>query len=248
MSYPLRTVQLVRDELTSTELEALSWRLASDLMRRHPVGTRLIRGHPGTGIYDLLWILGINDGPGDVALNRHGTIQVRDRFDRRDRIEWEPTDWEEYQASDPRRFVERLEAAAGLDVPSRARPATSMTLTYRVLAEVAATAVRAGWRIEIQEGYIDTAGYGGGPNTVLSAFPIPRELLAVRVDDLYRQPGYRFWIVVRDDEPVLAFEQTAALAWTVDRSDPFDLMHLYRASNRRVGAVAATLLHEVGAE
>ena len=230
------------DSLTATELEAMSWRLASDVVRRHPDRARLIRGHPGGGQSDVLWILSADGGPGDIRLNRQGTIQVHGRFAGRGPVDWEPTEWEEYQAADPRRLVQRLESAAGLKVPSRARPATPASLTYRVLARLAASASRECWRIEIQEGFIDTSGYDGGPNRVLSAFPIPDELLSVRDDDLYGEPGYRFWIVIRDDEPVLAFEQTTALAWVVGRSNPFDLMGLYRGSTRRVGAVAARLL------
>lgn len=38
-------------------LEAASWRLASELVRRHPQSTRLIRAFPGDGQYDVLWIL-----------------------------------------------------------------------------------------------------------------------------------------------------------------------------------------------
>ena len=66
--------------LDASGLEALSWQLASELMRRHPVGTRLIRAHPGGGQYDLLWILDSTGGRGDIRLNRAGTIQIHGRF------------------------------------------------------------------------------------------------------------------------------------------------------------------------
>jgi hypothetical protein len=40
------------------------------------------------------------------------------------------------------------------------------------------------------EGYIDTSGYGGGPNAKLELFPaIPGELLAARSGDLYGEAG-----------------------------------------------------------
>lgn len=61
-------------------LEAVSWRLASELVRRHPDTTRLIRGHPGGGQSDCLWILPTASEHGDIRLNRHGTIQVLERF------------------------------------------------------------------------------------------------------------------------------------------------------------------------
>jgi hypothetical protein len=227
-------------------LEALSWRLASELMRRHPVDTRLIRAHPGGGQYDLLWIFDSAGGRGDIRLNRAGTIQVHGRFDRYDSIVWEPTEWDEYRASDPGAFIERLEAAAGLPSPSRARPATPITLTYRVLAAIAATADGTDQRIEIQEGYIDSSGgFGSSPNRMLAAFPIPDELLRVRDDDLYREPGYRFWIVMRNDSPIIAVEQTSGVAWIGGRNEQIGLMALYRNAHRNIRTTAANLLNMV---
>ena len=233
------------DVFDESGLEALSWRLASELMRRHPVGVRLIRAHPGGGQYDVLWILDSAGGRGDIRLNRNGTIQVHGRFDGGDRTDWKPIEWDEYQAADPLVFVQRLEAAAGLPVPSRARPATPTTLTYRVLAALAAAVDGPDQRIVIEAGYIDTSGYGGGPNEVLAAFAIPDDLLRACDDDLYAQAGYRFWIVVRDGRPIIAIEQTTGVAWTHGRQDQIDLMNLYRGSHRNIRAVASQLLSRV---
>src|SRR5579875_1503510 len=86
-------------------VEAASWRLASELCRRHPGRARLFRGHPGGGMYDVLWIIG--SGPGnhlDIRLNRVGTIQVHGRFDGCP-PEWPATPWDEYLRSDPRMFL-----------------------------------------------------------------------------------------------------------------------------------------------
>lgn len=226
-------------------VEAASWHLASELVRRHPKSIRLIRGHPGGGQYDLLWLLQQPRGGGDVCLNRHGSIQVHGRFDGREAIEWAPTGWDQYLASDPKAFLLRLESAAGLPSPGRASPATETTLTYRILAEIAATAIGGWCHIDIQEGYIDTSGYGGGPNDVLGAFPIDQELLRVRDDDLFGEPGYRFWIVVRDGGPILAVEQTAGLVWTYGSIRPTNLMDLYRNCHHNVAATTWALLSKV---
>jgi hypothetical protein len=37
-------------------LEAASWRLASELVRRHPLSTRVLHTRPGGGQYDCLTI------------------------------------------------------------------------------------------------------------------------------------------------------------------------------------------------
>jgi hypothetical protein len=83
-------------------LEAASWRLASELLRRHPDTTRLIRAHPRGGQSDCLWVLPTAGKTGDLRLNRHGTIQVLERFDGRPAGEWRPTEWDEYLRADPR--------------------------------------------------------------------------------------------------------------------------------------------------
>ncbi|MFN7149627.1 MAG: hypothetical protein ACK4V6_09100 [Microthrixaceae bacterium] len=63
-------------------LEAASWRLGSEVVRRHPTRTRLFHGHPGGGQYDVLWVRSPSGSEGvDVPMNRNGTIQVHARFD-----------------------------------------------------------------------------------------------------------------------------------------------------------------------
>src|SRR5437588_367965 len=40
---------LLMEDFDRSVVEAASWRLASELVRRHPTALRLIRGHPGGG-------------------------------------------------------------------------------------------------------------------------------------------------------------------------------------------------------
>lgn len=51
-------------------LEAASWRLASELLRRHPQTLRLIRGHPAGGQADGLWIFPLSGPKGQGARAR----------------------------------------------------------------------------------------------------------------------------------------------------------------------------------
>lgn len=240
-SPPLRTLGSVFDT-DSTVLEAVSWRLASELLRRHPRAARLIRGHPGGGQYDLLWILQKPEAGGDIRLNRNGSIQIWGRFDGQPEIDWQPTPWDDYVRSDPRDFLGRLETAAGLIAPATVPPATATTLTYRVLAALAATAIKSVHPIEIQQGYIDTSGYGGGPNRVLGEFDIDGDLLRTREDDFFREPGYRFWIPLRDGQPLMALEQTSGTAWFPGRKESVDVMKIYRDGHRDAAVAAAELL------
>ena len=232
-------------EIHRSVIEAASWRLASELVRRHPDEIRLVRGHPGGGQYDVLWLRRLGDGnqidPGNVPLNRNGTIQIHGRFDGKEVRDWEPTEWDEYLASDPREFLLRLEAAAGLDAPSTTPASTPTTLTYRVLAAVAATAVMSVHPIDIQEGFIDSSDWSG-PNATLDRFPIESARLVAGPADLYGQAGYRFWIVVRDGEPLVAVDQADATAWAPAGGTPFNLVELYRNLGRDVAVVAGEVL------
>lgn len=153
-----RVVLLMEDSDRSV-VEAASWRLASELVRRHPTVLRLVRGHPGGGQSDCLWLLPLFGDQGDVRLNRVGTIQVLERFDGRTADGWQPTEWSEYLFAEPRGFLYRLEREAGLPTPSQAPSSTPRTLTYRVLAAITATAFKSVHPIEIQQGYIDSSGF-----------------------------------------------------------------------------------------
>ncbi|HSH62027.1 MAG TPA: hypothetical protein VK988_20740 [Acidimicrobiales bacterium] len=100
-------------------------------------------------------------------------------------------EWDEYLRADPREFLHRIEVAAGLPGPHQVPAATPATLTYRILAAIASTAVKSVHPIEIQLGFIDSSGYGAGPNPALSAFrAIPAELSRPRDDDLFGEARY----------------------------------------------------------
>lgn len=224
-------------------LEAASWRLASELVRRHPRTTRVLHTRPGGGQYDCLTITTPQAIGGTIQLNRIGTIQVHERFDGQPVGGWEPTDWDEYLRADPRAFLDRLERAAGLPRPAHVPPSDPMTLTYRVLAALTATATKSVHPIEIQPGYFDTAGYGGGANEALDSFSaIPEDLRRRQDGDLFGEPGYRFWVVSRDRAPILAFEQDEGMAWTPHREGGFDLMGLYDLNRHNIVVTSLELL------
>lgn len=233
------------EDFDRSVVEAASWRLASELVRRHPNAIRLIRGHPGGGQSDCLWLLPLVGESGDVRLNRVGTIQVLERFDGRPSDQWLPTEWSEYLFAEPRGFLDRLERAAGLPTPSQVPSSTPRTLTYRVLAAIAATAFKSVHPIEIQQGYIDSSGYGAGPNENLDGFPIDPAHLRALPDDLFDEARYRFWILVRDGGPVLAVDQADGFAWTPHGASPIELMALYKQSRRHLLTTTLEVLRRI---
>lgn len=228
-------------------IEAASWRLASELMRRHPTGARLFRGHPGGGQYDVLWIKEVGadgmavDG-GNIPMNRNGTIQVHGQFREVPGRDWEPTGWDEYLAAEPKEFLERLERAAGWAAPKQVPAATPTTLTYRLLAAMTAGSMKSLHPITIEMGYVDTSGYGGGSNTLLRQFTLPDSITALRPDDWFEDPGYRFWIPCRDGKPLMLIEQTSAQVWFPGEVAAVDAMWLFRKFGRDAAVTAHDLL------
>jgi hypothetical protein len=238
---PLATeaLQLSDFEVDRTVVEAASWRLASELVRRHPATTRIRHTQPGGGQYDCLAIVSAADDEGHVDLNRNGRIHLLQRFDGLAGPEFEPIEWDNYLQADPRAFVDDLERSIGLPTPSHVPPSTSRTLTYRVLAALAVTASKSVHPIEIQPGYWDTSGWGGGPNDALDSFPA--------IPDVVRRPGRddsgeRFWVVLRDGVPILALHEDEGMAWAPHHDESFDLMDYFEQSRRNVLAVTVELL------
>lgn len=54
-----------------------------------------------------------------------------------------------------------------------------------------------------------------------------------------------FWVVLRDEFPVLAFEHRVGLAWTQHHNVSFSLMSLYEESRRHLLVTALKLFRRV---
>lgn len=212
--------------VTRSENELLSWELASRLVARHPGTLRLIRAFPGGGQYDVLWVLGEDDRP-DIPMNRAGgTIQVHATASGKD-SNWEPTDWTTYRRSERHRFLLELERAAGLEAPMDEPAPTAESLTYSVIAALVQQ-WGSGAPISVDLGFVDTSSPlgGGGPDRRLKDFDFRPELLERRPGDRFDEPGYRFWIVTRSEEAVVAFEQSSGTARVAGSANDVDLMAL----------------------
>ena len=223
-------------------IEAASWRLASELVRRHPATTRLNLLHPGGGMYDCLSVRSASGDAGGINLNRNGRIHINGRFDGRE-VLWEPAEWDDYLRAEPRGFLRRVETAAGLQAPSQVPAATATTVTLRVLAALVATTVKAPDPIRITSGFFDTSGYGGGPH--LEAFAHFPHLAARRqdpTDDPEELGEYRYWFAEVRSGAFLAFNQSTGRAWRAGIDGTIQLLPLYVASGRNVAVAAAKLL------
>jgi len=215
-------------------LEVASWRVATEIARRHPQ-VRLIETHPGGGQYDCLHIL-LEPEKGTashgIALNRPGSAHIQfGGYDSKD-ISWTGF-WTDYLAADdPRDVVQRLCGLARLPQVSQLPRSTRPVLAYRFVAAFLASTVFGRARWECRSGYFDSSGEDCSlRDDWFAAYPKARtRLLDLRSDDFLREPGYRFWFLVESGEPKLCLE-TTSLAWDLHANE-FDLKKLYGVRRR----------------
>jgi hypothetical protein len=196
-------------------LGAASWRLVAQLVRRYPDCFTVIEMHPGDDQYYCLALIERSKVPNldRIELNRHGSIWVH----RRDHTHWV---WrgcwlELVLANDSQLLLDRLCGQAGLPPVSRTPRATRMSVSYRVIAAFMTHQSLGRQRWECRNGYLDSSGVSSGQRDELfDNFPAARErLLVCEPDDPFAIPAYRFWFLLKDGKPRLAFEPSQGLAW-----------------------------------
>lgn len=224
-------------------VEMASWRLATEVVRRYPSTLRIVETHPGGGQYDCLTLVaGQRSDLDRIDLNRAGSVFVWQRHQESWSWVWRGA-WAEAVASDDsKKLADRLCAKAGLAGVERPPPTSAATIGFRVASAFLAHAAfgRTFW--ECRNGYEDTSGYGGGVRrNLFEAFPGATARLEMRESgDFLDVPAYRFWFLVKDGAPSLAFEVTSGLAWLLDGRE-LDLLALYRAFSHRVWHVVWTI-------
>ncbi|WP_433803551.1 hypothetical protein [Actinomycetospora sp. CA-084318] len=219
-------------ELAPRFVTAQSWWIASEIARRHP-HLQLIETHPGGGLYDCLTL--ISPGPTNLLdLNREGSIHAR-TF----KLTWVDA----LAAPGGHDLIKRLEADLDLSHNATTPATTARTLTYRVLARVLTSLVDDRHRWDARNGYYDSSGGDGGQRTELQQFPTVVDALEDRrPDDLLGIPAYRFWVLLRDDDPVAVLDTDGRLHQPDQPCVEF--LPLYRRHQSRLTAtIGAALGH-----
>jgi len=222
--------------------EILSWRLATEIVRHAPKELRILELHPGGWMYDVLAVVHLRAGQ-LLHLNRNGSIHAFKTLDGLDLHESEESiTWDRVVAvENPKRIVEDLGKRIRLPMLGKLPCTTPPVLVYRMISAFLAHA--AGGRIQWRccGGSFDTSGYGGGPQEEwFNKFPAASERCRIpMVGDFLDEPSYRFWFLLRNEEPVFCMEATG-VGWDLkDRA--FDLVKLYKAT-RRIWPVLAQVL------
>jgi hypothetical protein len=223
-------------------IEAASWRLASELVRRHP-HLRIHQGVQDNGLLDdWLTVHPATEEPGGhfnywVRLNRDGTVQGP--FGAAD-----PIEWAEYLTGDPVFVLDRVSEMLNLPVPAHLPPSTSLTLTYRVLAVWATT------RAFAPIAPHSLIRYYGFDTSDTKCPELPYDLpeiltdtnLSIDADEDY----WRCWIVGDDAPYVLVAEESASVWGPKTGDEPVMIEQVYRANGRRIVPTAWDVATRVG--
>lgn len=192
---------------------AVSWRFGAELIRRHPRRLTLVEADP-TGIYDCLTVVDrANEKAFDyICMNRPGHIHIVFGEAKHGKGGPELTWTDILAARDPGMPLDRLCEQANLP-PVQHRPAGSPeSLTYRVIAAFLQQVMfeRTSW--DCRNGYAGDM-YGTVRTDWFDLFPGLSGRLAVRErEDVLGMPETRFWFLLKDGTPVLAFEATHGTA------------------------------------
>lgn len=217
--------------------EALSWKLVSELHRRHPGDFTVIETHPGGGQYDCLSLWAGSQTVAD--LNRVGGFNV---FSGDRSIPWQelwPAALVEGGIAD---LLDRMSRECGLSIPAQLPPTGPETLVYRVMAGVSAALVfdKASW--EWRNGQLDTSGCDdqGYRDQWFEAFPGAKAAARAGLPDTpFGNPKYGFWFLLKDDQPIVCLSKTS-LCWDSDGAES-NLTTLYRL-DRRIHALVGVVL------
>jgi hypothetical protein len=218
-----------KETMNSQLIEIASWRLVSELHRRHPTKFTVIETHPCSGQYDCLSLFDTKQTHlGDF--NRKGRLHVFNQFDHNQAPE--PFDiWREiFSEQSVKKTLDKISSMLGMSIPSKLAPSTASTLVYRFIAEFLTHSTFGVHQWECRNGFIDTSGYGGGVAAAFEGFAKAQARLRLTLPtDVLGNPAYRFWFIYKNKIPVLCIE-TNGTVWDENDAE-FTLADLYASKH-----------------
>ncbi len=209
--------------------EAATWTLVADLVRRHEAaqGLRVIETHPGGGQYDCRTLL--RPVTGDYGVLLHLNLASGNATATRPlskpaklpELAWaEDDDRIAYvaavlQTEDRRAVRHWLEARLGLPRVAQAPDWSRHSLTYGIMAGVAARHAFLGPRIRWVNAFIDTSGYGPDDPVRPEVHAVPA--LEAQLRDIQalptpaHHPAYGMWLLTVADKTESSFVPMAVL-------------------------------------
>ena len=152
--------------LSPNLVEALSWTLVSEFLRRYPKRYSLIQTHLGGGLYDCLALF---NGKRPVAdLNRAGSIHLWGEKHMTLKDPWERMTVE----GGSRKLLDELCKRLKLTIPKKLPAADSSTTLFRIVSAFLRMQVTDIHQWRCINGYLDTSGFGGGVISGFDLFPL----------------------------------------------------------------------------
>jgi hypothetical protein len=219
--------------------ECLSWRLATEFMRRHPDFGTLIEAHPGGGQYDCLAFY--RQGGLSLAINRCGSITFL-AGDAMPQIDFTRVWRRGLEEDGVETILNAMSDLVRLSPPSPLPSTTSETLACRVITVIMSALIFDKKMWKCLNGQEDTSGYGdqSARDKWFIEFPAAEESRRqVDTDDPPVMPSYRFWFILRDETPLVCLSKQAL--WYPRNRAPVDLMAKYRKGST-IENLAATIL------
>ncbi len=229
-------------------IEVLSWKIVCEFMRCFPGKFKIIETHPGGGQYDCLSIVDGKDT--EIAcFNRSGSLTV---FQKCDPLTYRAIDsssppmdiWKSFLTVD-RSIKDHLSYLLGLlnlKLPKPRPPSTPEILVYRLISGVLNYALYSGIRWACRNGFFDSSGEECEVETEYFAdFNEAKERLRINLPhDVLGNAGYRFWFLLKNNEPIVCLETSGTL-WTKG-GESFQLHDIYK-NERRIWSL---INHTVG--
>lgn len=230
-------------------VNAQSWWIASELVRRHP-HLLIHEMHPGGGMYDVLCVLPpIAAGFGEdvlVMLNREGTLQVhyppsaRSGVSTRVVAGWPEVLW----ASNPHVHVKAIEEATGWGHPIKAPASGPRTIAYRFISALLNITVNDRHRWDARNEFIDTSGHVPTPfaGGIADASQILEDLRSSPELGLPGEPESHIWALLRGGSPV-AFVSTEGRFYR--GAERIELLPAYRDTGRSMTQLVTRLIGDL---
>jgi hypothetical protein len=229
-----------------------SWRIASELIRRHPEDLLVIETHPCTGQYDCLSIYRRNRHDSSsylkifLQMNRARKSHVDAHVPTssgRERPNW----LDVMMVTDLRRhIIVPIEESRGMEGPSETPVTTSRSIGVRLIAEMLQIQVHHSEPLTAHNGMEDSSGMGGTGvrESLFRATGILDQLDNHEDDDVREQPAYRFWFVKPANSrkgPIAAIDVRNGLIWTKKASEA-DLLSMYDDAGRSAVRLATLVV------
>ena len=241
-------------EVPRRHAEAAAWRIAAELVRRHPDDLVVIEMHPGTGQYDCVAVCRRDYDANTVNysslllmnLMPHGHIDVDVHASPGDtRPNW----LDAILSTDIRRdIVIPVEQSRRLRSPKETPSTIASSIGVRLIAEVLTSRAHRGPALTALNGVHDSSGMGGShvrSDLFSQVVGLDGELPAHHAGDVLREPAYRYWFLLREGgnrlPPQITIDTWSGLVWTKSIVAG-DLMKMYDANGRDVSRLASQVL------